>query len=498
MTSTDVLVALFNGLSLSSILILTALGLGVTFGVMRVINMAHSEMLMLGAYTGYLFTDAQAFPRLARAAGTIVSNVVNTIFQPHTPLKLDFQTDFGFHLSLYWAIPICFVVVGAFGYLLETTLIRFLYGRPLDTLLATWGVGLLLQQLVRLFFGQDLHALHRPEELEGSFDLFGIPIGKFRLFIIGFACLCIVIVFVCFYRSRFGLQIRAVTQNRAMASALGISTRRVDSLTFAFGTGLAGVAGCIVAHLYTFEPQMGTGYVVDAFMVVILGGMGQLGGTIIAGILMGTSQSVAANLFAKSPLTTLVSWLPGSELLESPSTLVVRNLLFLVWCLYILFNKDTPGKRRPPLWERSLLSGGRFILAGMFLVTGISEIVGRQYFVDRWSERTGLPEALEWAVLRFLPWLELGMGTWLLLGYEKRKMMWAATIFMSLYTLHSLYAWSDLQQGGFLQINLAPLDSLLRFFGTEMMAKVLALVLVLGLILYRPSGLFVSRERTYD
>src|SRR5207245_357197 len=190
-------------------------------------------------------------------------------------------------LNLYYAIPIGFVVVGLVGYLLEVGLIRFLYGRPLDTLLATWGVGLMLQQIIRLIFGADLKPLNCPEALRENWVLAGASIPHIRLFIIGIACVALVVVYLGFFRTPFGLKVRAVTQNRAMASAIGISTRQIDSLTFAFGTGLAGVAGCIVGHLYNVTPDMGTDYIVDAFMVVILGGMGRLLGTVLGGVVIG-------------------------------------------------------------------------------------------------------------------------------------------------------------------------------------------------------------------
>src|SRR5207245_5089571 len=159
-------------------------------------------------------------------------------------------------------------------------LIRFLYGRPLDTLLATWGVGMILQETVKLIFGANLQETHLPDSLRGGWILGDLTIPVYRVFIVGITLVCLLAVYVWFYHTSFGLKIRAVVQNRSMASALGISTRRVDSLTFAFATGLAGVAGCIFGHLYTVKYNMGGDYVVEAFLVVILGGMGQLIGHI--------------------------------------------------------------------------------------------------------------------------------------------------------------------------------------------------------------------------
>jgi urea transport system permease protein len=267
MTATDFSEALFNAMSFSSILVLTALGLAVTFGVMRVINMAHGEMLMLGAYTAYVVTD---------------------------PGYLG--------LSFFWAIPAAFLAVGLVGYLLEVGLIRFLYGRPLDTLLATWGVSLILQQVILLTFGADLKPMHVPEVVDGNWQLAGLAVPKYRVFIVAVTGLCLLAVYLLFFRTSFGLKVRAVTQNRPMAAALGISTRRVDALTFAFATGLAGVAGCIFSGLYTVKYNMGPDYVVEAFMVVIMGGLGQMTGTVASGALLGTGDSFVEKILVNAPM----------------------------------------------------------------------------------------------------------------------------------------------------------------------------------------------------
>jgi urea transport system permease protein len=269
MTATDLSGAVSNSLSLSSILILTALGLAITFGVMRVINMAHGEMMMLGAYTAYVVTD---------------------------PGYLG--------LNIFAAIPAAFLVVGFVGYLLEVSLIRFLYGRPLDTLLATWGVGLILQQVVLLNFGTDLKPMHLPDFLERSLEIprWNLTIPYFRMFIAGVTVLCLLGVYLWFYKTTFGLKIRAVVQNRPMAAALGISTRRVDSATFAFASGLAGVAGCVLGHLYTVKVDMGASYIVKAFMVVILGGLGQLAGSVAGGTVIGSGQSFVEKEIGNTPI----------------------------------------------------------------------------------------------------------------------------------------------------------------------------------------------------
>lgn len=271
MSGTDFVAALVNAVDFSTILILTALGLAITFGVMRVINMAHGDMLMLGAYTAYVITD-----------------------------------DSYLGLNYFWAIPAAFVVVGLIGYLLEVGLIRFLYGRPLDTLLATWGVSLIIQQIIFVSFKTNLKSVPMPPVLDGHWEVNHVAITYSRAFVVGITCLCLLAVYLLFYRTSFGLKVRAVTQNRAMASALGISTRRVDSLTFAFATGLAGVAGCMLSVLNTVKYDMGTDYVVEAFMVVIMGGMGQLMGSIGAGALLGTTKSFIEKILVNAPMAKVV------------------------------------------------------------------------------------------------------------------------------------------------------------------------------------------------
>ena len=265
MDATELSAIVSNSLSLGSILTLTALGLAITFGVMRVINMAHGEMLMLGAYSALLVTDA-------RYLG----------------------------LNLFVAIPVSFLMVAAVGYLLEVVLIRHLYGRPLDTLLATWGVGMMIQQIVLLSFGANLQPMRTPDVLTGSVAIGGVTIPAYRLFIVAITAVCLLAVYLWFFKTSFGLKVRAVVQNRQMAAAVGISTRKVDSLTFAFASGLAGVAGCILAHLYNVKYNMGADYIVTAFMVVILGGAGQLSGSVAGSGMVGTSESTTVKLLGSS------------------------------------------------------------------------------------------------------------------------------------------------------------------------------------------------------
>jgi urea transport system permease protein len=272
MNATDLSAALSNSLSTASILILTALGLAITFGVMKVINMAHGEMVMLGAYTAVVCTS-----------------------EHHLGLK-----DYG----IFVAIPAAFLCVGFVGWLLEVTLIRFLYGRPLDTLLATWGVGMVIQQIILLAFGANLEAMSQPPFLEGNLVLGNVSIPYYRFFVVGVCLLCLFLVYAWFFWTSFGLKIRAVVQNRAMASACGISTRWVDSLTFAFASGLAGVAGVIVAHLYTIKYNMGADYIVEAFMVVILGGLGKLVGAIGGGVLIGFGKGFVSKFYGNEVMAS--------------------------------------------------------------------------------------------------------------------------------------------------------------------------------------------------
>ena len=256
---------LFNGLSLSSILLLIALGLALSFGLMNVINLAHGEFIMLGAYTVYA---------LQQVAQSITGDVSPSV-------------------TFLLAIPLSFIVAGAVGMLVEACLIRFLYRRPLDTLLATVGVGIFLQQLARSIFGAPNVQVVAPLWLGGALDLTDdlvFPIK--RLFIIALVAVCIVGLYWYMYRSNQGRRTRAVMQNREMASSLGVSTRRVDNLTFALGSGLAGLAGCALTLIGPIGPSLGTFYIVDAFIVVILGGLGQVPGTILAALIIGILNTV--------------------------------------------------------------------------------------------------------------------------------------------------------------------------------------------------------------
>ncbi|KPC97372.1 urea ABC transporter permease subunit UrtB [Geobacillus thermocatenulatus] len=243
---------LFNGLSVGSILLLIAIGLAITFGLMGVINMAHGELIMVGAYTTY---------------------VIQQFFAHHAPQSA------GMYFVI--AIPSSFLIAAVLGWGLEKSLIRHLYHRPLDSLLATWGISLILQQTARLIFGAPNVAVVPPSWLDGGIHLFGAVFPYKRLFIL---CLVLAIVFFLYMyltKTRAGRRIQAVTMNRPMAACLGIATPKVDAYSFAIGSGLAGVAGCALTLLGPIGPTIGTYYIVDAFMVVILGGVGKLAGTMV-------------------------------------------------------------------------------------------------------------------------------------------------------------------------------------------------------------------------
>ncbi|QJC50191.1 urea ABC transporter permease subunit UrtB [Paenibacillus albicereus] len=256
---------LFNGISVSSILLLIALGLAVTFGQMNVINMAHGELIMVGAYATYM---------------------TQKLFQAYLPAS---WFDQYFLLSILASFAAAFLI----GLLLEKTLIRFLYGRPLDSLLATWGVGLVLQQLARSIFGAPNVGVKSPSWLEGGLSVTqGLVLPYKRLLILALVAACLLAMFVYIYRTTAGRRMRAVMQNRDMAACLGISTRRVDSLTFAIGSGLAGIAGCALTLIGPIGPTIGTYYIVDAFMVVVLGGVGKLVGTVFGALGIGMTNTL--------------------------------------------------------------------------------------------------------------------------------------------------------------------------------------------------------------
>jgi urea transport system permease protein len=249
------------GLSLGSVLLLAAIGLAITFGVMGVINMAHGEMVMLGAYTTF---------------------VVQQVIRAHNPALFDY--------SLAIAIPLAFLVAGLVGILIERGIIRFLYGRPLETLLATWGLSLILQQGVRTAFGPTNKDVGNPSWMSGSFELGQITITYNRLWIIVFTLLIFAGLLALLRFTRFGLEMRAVTQNRAMAASMGIRTSRIDALTFGLGSGIAGLAGVALSQIDNVSPNLGQGYIIDSFMVVVFGGVGNLWGTLVGAFTLGIAN----------------------------------------------------------------------------------------------------------------------------------------------------------------------------------------------------------------
>ena len=267
--------ALFTGISLGSILLLVALGLAITYGLMGVINMAHGELMMIGAYATY---------------------VVQGLFRQYLPSMFD--------AYLLVAIPASFLAAALVGAVLERLVLRHLYGRPLETLLATWGVSLLLMQGVRSIFGAQNVGVENPSWMSGGVQLLAnLSLPYNRLVIIGFALFVLVGMTLLISKTRLGLFVRGVTQNRPMASALGVNTARIDTYAFSLGCGIAGLAGCALSQIGNVGPDLGQSYIVDAFMVVVLGGVGQLAGTVYAAMGLGLMnkllEGVAGAVLAK-------------------------------------------------------------------------------------------------------------------------------------------------------------------------------------------------------
>ncbi len=255
---------LFAGISLGSILLLAALGLAITYGLMGVINMAHGELIMIGAYTTY---------------------VVQNLFRSHAPGAFDWY--------LLFAVPAAFAVSATVGMILERTVIRFLYGRPLETLLATWGISLILIQAVRTVFGAQNVQVENPVWMSGGIQILSnVVLPYSRIVIIGFAAAVLAGMWLLLTRTRLGLFVRGVTQNRPMASCVGVPTARVDTWAFGVGSGLAGLAGCALSQIGNVGPDLGQAYIVDSFLVVVLGGVGQLAGTVYAALGLGFANKL--------------------------------------------------------------------------------------------------------------------------------------------------------------------------------------------------------------
>jgi urea transport system permease protein len=250
---------LFTGASLGSILLLVALGLAITYGLMGVINMAHGELMMIGAYATY---------------------VVQNLFKSYYPGWFD--------AYVLAAIPVSFLAAALVGALMERSVIRWLYGRPLETLLATWGISLILMQAVRSVFGAQNVGVENPSWLSGGVQVLpNLTLPYNRIAILVFAACVLAGVALLISRTRLGLFVRGVTQNRRMAACMGVNTARVDTYAFALGSGIAGLAGCALSQVGNVGPDLGQGYIVDSFMVVVTGGVGQLAGTVYAALGLG-------------------------------------------------------------------------------------------------------------------------------------------------------------------------------------------------------------------
>jgi urea transport system permease protein len=269
------------GVSLGSVLLLAAIGLAITFGVMGVINMAHGEMVMLGAYTTF---------------------VVQEVIRSRYPGLFDY--------SLFIALPLAFLVAGGVGVLIERGIIRFLYGRALETLLATWGISLIMQQAVRTTFGPTNREVGNPSWMSGAFDVGHITITYNRLWIVVFTLAVFALLLAMLRFTSLGLEMRAVTQNRRMAASMGIATSRVDALTFGLGSGIAGIAGVALSQIDNVSPNLGQGYIIDSFMVVVFGGVGNLWGTLVGAFTLGIAnkflEPVAGAVLGKIAILILI------------------------------------------------------------------------------------------------------------------------------------------------------------------------------------------------
>jgi urea transport system permease protein len=256
----SIITQFLSGFSLVGILVIAALGLAVIFGVAGVINMAHGEFLMVGAYT-------------AAVVGELGGNS-------------------------FLAIPVAFVVVGLLGLVVERSIIQWIYDRPLETLLATWGVGIILQVVIKLIFGPELYYVGAPKILDGGFRVIGLlPFPWYRLFLIGLAIAMLALTYVVLFKTNIGLKVRAVRRNRMITGCLGIDTAKVDMIVFVFGSGLTGAAGAALAPIKTVSPPMGFPYAVDSFMVLVLGGVGNLLGVVAGAGLIGIGENVLSFVY---------------------------------------------------------------------------------------------------------------------------------------------------------------------------------------------------------
>ncbi len=244
-------------MSIASILLIVALGLAIIYGATGVINLAHGEFVMLGAYSAWAL-----------------------------------QTYL--HMNLFQSLIFIFLIVATIGWVIERIVIRHLYARPLDTILATWGIGVMAQQIIRLSVGGELRYVEMPASLSNSVSFLGVEISAFRIFILVVAAVLFGITWYLMFRTSFGVKLRAITQNQEVASSFGINSSRIYGLTFAYGAGLAGLAGALISPLKSVSPEMGTTYVVDAFMIVVLGGVESLMGTVVGAVILGEFTSLLA------------------------------------------------------------------------------------------------------------------------------------------------------------------------------------------------------------
>ncbi len=286
---------LFNGLSLSSIILLTSIGLAITFGLMKVINMAHGEFVMIGAYTTY-----------------VIQQIFKIYFAPE-------------YLYLYYiaAIPMAFLVTFFLGSLLEKFVISNLYGREIDSLLATFGISILLQQFVRTVFGAQGVNVEAPSFLKGGLTLFEMTFSYNRIFIIFLVLFSLFMLWFVLFKMNFGKQMRAVMQHRPMAQCMGINSRKVDNITFSLGSGLAGIAGCSIALLGSIDSIVGQSYIVNSFMAVVLGGVGKLMGTVLASAMIGFTSIFTENYTSSSLAKAIVLLLVITILQKKPQGLFV-------------------------------------------------------------------------------------------------------------------------------------------------------------------------------
>lgn len=260
---------IFIGLSLTSILLMVALGLAIIYGTMGVINLAHGQFVMIGAYVAWFL-----------------------------------QNQFG--MGIIVGLPLIFIAGALLGLAVERTIIQRLYKRPLDTILATWGIGIVLEQLVRGLFGSDSRYVARPEFLDGNLILAGVHMSYYRLFIIGFALLTLAVTWFLLFRTEFGTKLRAVIQNKEISECYGVSANRVYAMTFAYGAGLAAIAGALITPMVSVTPTMGTKVVVDAFLVVIVGGVGSIVGTAASALMIGEASAWLSYLLNETTARILI------------------------------------------------------------------------------------------------------------------------------------------------------------------------------------------------